>query len=218
VRRDEGPAVEQRGLARPRAARDDQVAAQDDALLQERHDARIGRAEPHQVVGMQHLAPEATDRQTDLDRQRRDDRVHRDPSASLHRPSANSSIRRPIGATMRSMTAHGRSLLKLKASLQHARPLDENLVRAVDHDLAHRGIGHQPLQRPGRPPHPGCLRSAQVVQVRRQRLFAKQDVLEHLARIGAQLRAGQLPDVLAAQVDGLQQPLWSRTRHARWSA
>ena len=36
-----------------------------------------------------------------------------------------------------------------------------------------------------------------LVQVRRQRVFIPQDVLEHQTRIGAQLRTGQLADIFA---------------------
>ena len=70
---------------------------------------------------------------------------------SLRRASTSgddSSMRRPSGVTMRSMTARTRSSSVKRASVcTNCPPLDVDRARVDDHDLVHAGIGEEALER-----------------------------------------------------------------------
>ena len=213
ARRNEiGQHIEQRRLARAGAARDDQIAPQHDALAQKAHHALIGRAEPNQVVGPQPLAPESPDGDgRSLDRQRRDHRVHPRAVGQARIDHRRAFIDAPADGrhdaldhrAHRGLAAEGE-----RGGFQTPGTLDEDLAGAVDHDLAHRTVGHQAFQWPEANHLIQSVGHQPLgIDGRGQRGLALQDLLEQRAGIDPQLLGRELTHVLASQVDRLQQPL-----------
>ncbi len=143
--------VESRRLARPGAARDQDVhAAQHRGLEELRH----GRAEAslsREVLHAEHGVLELADRECGaMDRGGADDRVD---TASVRQPGVDHRVQAvdvPASGRHHAADRLQELVLVLETHVglrQHAAALNENLVRAVHHDLAHGAVVQQAVER-----------------------------------------------------------------------
>ena len=150
-----------------------------------------------------------------LERQRRDDRVHAAAvlQARVDQRADDSSMRRPIGATMRSMTPSTAWLEEKIFSERVILPLllDVDLVGVVHHDLADVFVGEERLERPQAQrlvEHVGeQLVAVDVLGELPVRLHLVEDVADRLLGAAPELFVAEPVHVQAAQVEVLDQPV-----------
>ena len=144
--------VQKRRLARTGTAGDEHVQLPSHALSEELGGLLGDRSQAHQVRERERVAGELSDRQRrPAQRERRDDRV----DAAAVRQTGIHHRRRLVDASahLRDDSVDDAEEMRVVEErcfrlLDHAAPLDEELVVAVDHDLRHRRVVQERLQRP----------------------------------------------------------------------
>ena len=143
--------VQRRGLARPGAARDKDVHAAEHRRLQELRHRRAQAALVLQVLDAEHRVLELADRQRGaVDRRRSDDRVDAAAVGQTRVDHRVETVDVASGGCDHAADRLQQLVLVLEADVrfrQHASTLDEDLVRAVDHDLAHRAVVEKAVER-----------------------------------------------------------------------
>ena len=210
-----GQDVEQGGLPGARTARDDEVAPDLHAGVEELSHLRRERAEADQIVGGEQLALELADGDAGaLQRQRRNDGVD---AAAVGQAGVHQRRRFVDVPAERSDDAledaeHGlRRAERLLHPLQPAGPLDVDLGRAVHHDLADGLVGEIGLERAeaeGLVDH--VLHQLLAVEVRIQLaglVHAGDDLPDGALGLLPQLVGSQSLEIEPAQIEGFDQPI-----------
>ena len=202
--------VQQCGLARARAARDDDALVLFHTDAQEFHHRRRGALVGHQRIGRHHRAVEAPDGDGGpFQRHRRNDGVDPRTIGQTRIHQRRGLIDAPAQRRHDALDHVADGIIvreRQRHLLQLALALHEDVGGTVDHDLADQRIGHQSLQGPQAY---GLIHTVLhqhvAIDVGRQVLHAGHDPLHRRTHLGLHLVGRELGEVTAPQIDHLQQ-------------
>ena len=202
--------VQQCGLARACAARDDDALVLLHTDAQEFHHRRRGALVGHQRIGRHHRAVEAPDGDGGpFQRHRRNDGVDPRTIGQTRIHQRRGLIDAPAQRRHDALDHVADGVIvreRQRHLLQLALALHKDVGGTVDHDLADQRVGHQPLQRPQA--HGlihAVLHQHVPVDVGRQVLHTGHDPLHRRTHLGLHLVGRELGEVAAPQIDHLQQ-------------